>query len=173
MEARAPGGVLTAASLPCNHIINNRMTPSGQIDEVVPVLQVAVAPVILISGVGLLLLTLTNRFGRATDRTRQLLHEMRDGSAGDRPRLANQVEVIYRRAGLIQISIVMSALSALAAAMLILTIFLSVLLKWQLAALVSLFFVCCLICLVVSLITFIMDIRLSLKALKLELNRPS
>lgn len=173
METGAQGGVLTVASLLCNYVANKRMTPSGQIDEVVPVLQVAVAPVILISGVGLLLLTLTNRFGRATDRTRQLLHEMRDGSAGDRPRLANQVEVIYRRAGLIQISIVMSALSALAAAMLILTIFLSVLLKWQLAALVSLFFVCCLICLVVSLITFIMDIRLSLKALKLELNRPS
>jgi hypothetical protein len=97
---------------------------------------------------------------------------MRDGPAADRPRLANQVEVIYRRAGLIQISIVMSALSALAAAMLILTLFVSVLLKWQLAALISLFFVCCLVFLVVSLVTFIMDIRLSLKALKLEMSRP-
>jgi hypothetical protein len=36
--------------------------------ELIPVLQVAIGPVILISGVGLLLLTLTNRFGRAVDR---------------------------------------------------------------------------------------------------------
>jgi hypothetical protein len=34
----------------------------------IPVLQVAIGPVILISGVGLLLLTLTNRYGRTIDR---------------------------------------------------------------------------------------------------------
>ena len=35
-------------------------------------LQVAIGPVILISGVGLLLLTMTNRLGRAIDRARQM-----------------------------------------------------------------------------------------------------
>jgi hypothetical protein len=74
------------------------------------VLQVAIAPVILISGVGLLLLSLTNRFGRAVDRTRQIHHEMCAAPVADRLRLANQVEVIYRRARLIQFSIVMGAL---------------------------------------------------------------
>ena len=150
-------------------IIACRMIEPGQ---VVPVLQVAVAPVILISGVGLLLLTLTNRFGRATDRTRQILHEMRDGPSADRPRLANQVEVIYQRARLIQISIVMSDLSALSAAMLILTLFVNALMGWQLSVIISLFFIGCLVFLIGSLVAFIMDIRLSLKALKLELDRP-
>ena len=40
--------------------------------EIIPVLQVSIGPVILISGVGLLLLTMTNRLGRAIDRARQL-----------------------------------------------------------------------------------------------------
>jgi hypothetical protein len=145
--------------------------PSTPLTELIPVLQVAIAPVILISGVGLLLLSLTNRFGRAVDRTRQIHHEMLRAADADRPRLANQVEVIYRRARLIQFSIVMCALSALSAAMLILTLFVTALWKLELGALITLFFVCCLGSLVVSLVTFIMDIRLSLNALKVELAR--
>ena len=40
--------------------------------RLVPILQVAIGPAILISGVGLLLLTMTNRFGRIIHRARQL-----------------------------------------------------------------------------------------------------
>ena len=40
--------------------------------ELIPILQSAVGPVILISGVGLLLLSMTNRFGRVVDRARIL-----------------------------------------------------------------------------------------------------
>ena len=43
--------------------------------ELVPILQLAIGPVILISGVGMLLLTFTNRFGRVVDRTRGLAVE--------------------------------------------------------------------------------------------------
>jgi hypothetical protein len=147
--------------------------PTTRFNELVPVLQVSVAPVILISGVGLLLLSLTNRFGRAADRTRQLLREMRETGAADRLRLAHQVEVMYRRTRLIQFSIVMGALSALFAALLILTLFLTALMKWESSIAISLIFICCLVSLLVSLVIFIVDIHLSIKALKLELDRSS
>jgi len=147
--------------------------PTTPLTEIVPVLQVAIAPVILISGVGLLLLSLTNRFGRAVDRTRQIHQQMREAAEADRLRLANQVEVIYRRARLIQYAIVLGTLSALFAAMLILTLFFTALMGWQSTVLIGLFFVGCLLTLVMSLIVFIMDIRLSLIALKLELARPA
>ncbi len=52
--------------------------PATPLNEIVPVLQVAIGPVILISGVGLLLLTMTNRLGRAIDRARQLKAELRN-----------------------------------------------------------------------------------------------
>jgi hypothetical protein len=146
--------------------------PSTPLKELIPVLQIAIAPVILISGVGLLLLTLTNRFGRATDRTRQILREMREAGATERQRLADQAKILCRRARLIQISIVMGALSALFAAVLILALFLAASLKWESSILISLFFIACLVSLLLSLVTFIMDIRLSLQALKLEIDRP-
>lgn len=40
------------------------------VTELIPVLQTAISPMILISGLELLLLTMTNRLGRAIDRAR-------------------------------------------------------------------------------------------------------
>lgn len=145
---------------------------STRLSALIPVLQVAVAPVILISGVGLLLLSLTNRFGRAVDRARHLRRELRAGSATDRRHLTDQVGNLYRRARLIQASIVLATASVLFAALLIVTLFVEALLKWESAFGITLLFVLCLISLISALIAFILDIRLSLAALKIELERP-
>ena len=142
--------------------------PSTKLNELIPVLQVSVGPVILISGIGLLLLSLTNRFGRAVDRSRQLLREMRDSGADDLQRLTGQVAVLYRRARLIQMAIILAAVSVLFAAVLIITLFFTALMKMELAVPISLLFICCLAALIASLIAFIADIHLSLRALKLE-----
>src|SRR5438477_3631040 len=106
--------------------------PTTHLSELVPVLQTAVGPVILISGVGLLLLSLTNRFGRAVDRARQLLREMRGSTGNDRQRLAGQVENLYQRARLIQTAIISGTVSVLFAAVLIITLFFTALMKLEL-----------------------------------------
>jgi hypothetical protein len=143
--------------------------PTTQLSQLIPVLQTAIGPVILISGVGLLLLSLTNRFGRAVDRTRQMLREMRAAAGDDKKRFAGQVENLYQRARLIQRAIIFATVSLLFAAVLIITLFVTALMKMESALLISLLFICCLASLILSLIAFIMDIRLSLQALKLEL----
>jgi CBS domain containing-hemolysin-like protein len=145
--------------------------PATQISQLIPVLQTAIGPVILISGVGLLLLSLTNRFGRAVDRARQLLREMRVVSGDERKRLASQIENLYQRAALIQLAIIYGAVSVLFVAVLIITLFIGALLKIELAIFIVALFIGCLLSLVISLIAFIMDVRLSLKALKMELGR--
>jgi hypothetical protein len=137
--------------------------------ELIPVLQVAIGPVILISGVGLLLLTLTNRFGRAVDRARVLVREMRTQSEEDQKRLAGQVEILYHRASLIRISIILAALSVLLAAVLIITLFLTALMRIESTLLIILLFISCMIALIFSLAAFIREIQLSLQALKLDL----
>ena len=145
--------------------------PTTQLSQLIPVLQTAVGPVILISGVGLVLLSLTNRFGRAVDRTRQIVREMRGAPEDMRKRLAGQVANLYERARLIQRAIIFSTISLLFAAVLIITLFLTALMKWESALAVSLLFICCLVSLIISLIAFIMDIRLSLQALKMEMGQ--
>jgi Protein of unknown function (DUF2721) len=151
-------------------IPNNFINMPTELNELIPVLQISVSPVILISGVGLLLLSLTNRFGRAVDRSRQLMREMREAGETDRRQLTEQVKVLYRRARLIQTSIILAALSVLFAAVMVITLFFMALLKWDWALAISVLFICCLASLIASLILFLADIRLSLHALKLEFN---
>lgn len=137
--------------------------------ELIPVLQVAIGPVILISGVGLLLLTLSNRYGRTIDRARHVVRELRSGTNADRERLAGQIEILFRRARLIRLSISLAGVSVLMASVLIIGLFLTALFKVEVGLLLSLVFICGMLSLIGSLGAFIMDINLSLVALKLEL----
>src|SRR5690242_13364827 len=135
------------------------------VTDLIPVLQVAIGPVILISGVGLLLLTMTNRLGRAIDRARHLAGELGRAPAEKHAPIQAQVTIIYKRARILRLSIALAVTSALLAAVLITTLFLSALMKLDLGLLVSLIFITCMCSLVISLLLFIYDIQLSLTAL--------
>jgi hypothetical protein len=137
--------------------------------ELIPVLQVAIGPVILISGVGLVLLTLTNRFGRAIDRSRALGREVREVGQNERAGLTRQIEILYRRAKVIRLSIITAALTLLLTALLIIVLFVSAVARLEDGFAITLIFICCMASLIVSLLAFIRDIQLSLLALKLEL----
>ena len=137
----------------------------------VPTLQVAIGPVILISGVGLLLLSMTNRLGRTIDRSRDLAREYRAGTAEDRARAAGQLQILLKRARIIRAAIASASVSVLLAAFLIIALFVGALFQLDLAAfLVGGLFAACMFCLIVSLILFIIDVNLSLRALKLDLS---
>jgi multidrug efflux pump subunit AcrB len=143
--------------------------PLTSLEQIIPELRDAIGPVILISGVGLLLLTMTNRLGRAIDRARQLKAELPKRSEPERKHVLEQVAIIYRRAKLIRLSITLAAVSALLAAALIITLFVTALLQWQQGLLAGIIFIASMISLFASLVAFIFDINLSLRALKLEL----
>ena len=143
--------------------------PPTSLEQIIPELRDAIGPVILISGVGLLLLTMTNRLGRAIDRARQLKAALPKRTEAERAQVQEQVAIIYQRAKLIRMSITLAAMSALLAASLVVALFLTALLRWENAWLVSLIFIACMVSLIASLVAFIRDINLSLRALRLEL----
>jgi hypothetical protein len=152
--------------------VDNLARMSGtSLHEIVPVLQVAIGPVILISGVGLLLLTMTNRLGRAIDRARSLARELQTPAGQSREHVLAQVAIIYRRAKVLRLTIALAGISVLLAAVLIITLFFSALMKWDYGMFISVIFIVCMSSLVASLATFIYDIHLSLVALKLELQQ--
>jgi len=142
---------------------------SLSINELIPVLQTAIGPVILISGVGLLLLTMTNRLGRTIDRVRTMAAEAAVARPDSRRRIEAQLAILWRRAHLIRLAIIMASVSALCAALLIIALFLTALLNIEDAWLISALFILCMALLISSLVVFIHDINLSLNALKLEM----
>jgi hypothetical protein len=137
--------------------------------DLIPVLQTAIGPVILISGIGLLLLTMTNRLGRAIDRVRLIGSELGQSDDSARPALEAQLRILWRRARLIRTAIALAAGSALAAALLVILIFLTAILGLPIAWLIAGLFTACMLFLIASLALFIHDINQSLAALKLEL----
>jgi hypothetical protein len=134
----------------------------------IPILQTAIGPVILISGVGLLLLTMTNRLGRAIDRARILVAEYAQASHINRPPVEAQLVILYRRARSIRLAIALAAVSALTAAIMIILLFVAALWGVEPAWLIVATFIVCLTSLIASLVLFIHDINRSLAALKLE-----
>lgn len=136
--------------------------------NLIPTLQLAIGPAILISGVGLILLSMTNRFGRVIDRSRQLTHNLQAASEAEREKVVAEVSVLWLRAKIIRAGIALAVLSALLAALLIISLFIGALLMLG-ATVPSGLFVMCMICLIGALLMFFWDINLSLKALRLEM----
>lgn len=136
--------------------------------ELIPVLQMAIGPVILISGVGLLLLSMTNRFGRVVDRARALHLASHSMQQPDHSRRNAQLQILHRRADLLRRAIILALVSILLAALLIVALFFAALLRLDSGWPVLLLFIGCLAALIGSLIAFIGDINQSLLALKME-----
>jgi hypothetical protein len=137
--------------------------------QLIPVLQTAIGPMILISGIGLLLLSMTNRLGRTIDRARLLADELVGTTGTKRDKVSAQIRVLWRRARLIRLAIALSSMSSLSAAILIIVLFFTALWQVETAWLVGALFIACMLCLIGSLVVFIHDINLALAALKLEL----
>jgi uncharacterized protein DUF2721 len=141
------------------------------LQQLIPVLQIAIGPVILISGIGLLLLSMTNRFGRVIDRTRSLVQERE--LVVTKPTAEKEIKVLLKRAHILRTAIALSVVSVLLASLLIIVLFISAILQLALAGVITALFITCMLCLISALILFIADINLSLTALKLEIRDQS
>lgn len=139
------------------------------IPELIPVLQVAVGPVVLVSGVGLLMLSMTNRLGRTIDRTRVLVRELPALASPERAGVSAQLQILLKRAELLRRAIILASISVLFAAGLTIVLFLTFLLGLHDVWVIGVLFIGCMVCLIASLIVFIQDINQSLVALKLDL----
>jgi hypothetical protein len=138
--------------------------------DVLRIIQAAVAPVVLISGVGLLLLTLSARLGRIVDRTRIVAAERRTATPTQRDRLDTQISILEHRARLIRLALALSATSVGVIGVLIAVLFLGLLLGWNVTIVCTLLFVTALLCLVIAMFVFVRELFQSLTALKLSVH---
>jgi hypothetical protein len=133
------------------------------------VLQASISPVALISGVGLVLLSQTNRFSIVTDRLRKLVLT-RDEKETPDPMMTRQINILLRRARILRLAISAALLCVLLASMMVMLIFAIAALDTPAQSIVLLLFVLSLVSLIVSLLLFLCDMHLSLKAVEEMLN---
>lgn len=138
--------------------------------EIIPVLQLAIIPVILISGVGLLLLTLTNRFGRVCERVRTLAFRLQRTRDGRNTRLQSQIFPLYQRARYLRAAVTLASVSVLLDTTLVIVLFGAALFEFEVAPIISAVFMVSMLALAGSTIAFLFDLNLSLVALRLDLD---
>ena len=134
--------------------------------DIARLIQSAVAPVFLLTGVAATLGVLTNRLARIVDRARTL--EQRLAShPGSAQHLHADLGVLARRARYINVAISLCAIAALLVALVVVTLFANAFLGSQLALLIALLFVAAMLCLSAAFIAFFIEVRLATVALRI------
>ena len=142
------------------------MNPLTSFGDITRVIQLAVAPVFLLTGVGTLLAVLTNRLGRAVDRSR-IVEKLLFESTGEALAAAHEeLRLLARRTQLIYASITLAVLCALFICLLIAVAFLDAFVAANLAKVVGILFVMAMLALIGCLVVFLREIFLAVTSAK-------
>ena len=134
---------------------------SSTFTDIPHVIQLAVAPVFLLTAVCTLLMVLTNRLGRSVDRRRVLTSHLLDAEAHLAELARDELGQVERRIRLIYGAIALAVLAAIFVCLLIAMAFIDALLAADLARAVAAIFVLAMLALIVSLGIFLREIFLA------------
>ncbi len=142
-------------------MINLHLGNIGQI------IQLAIAPVFLLTGVGTNLTVLTNRLARIIDRSRALEEIVSmQGAEGLSPNMRIELDELYQRSHLINRAITLSSTCALLICLVIAALFLGDALDLHLDKVVAALFVSGVLALIGSFIYFLREIFVATKTLR-------
>jgi hypothetical protein len=135
------------------------------VTDITRIIQLAVAPVFLLTAIGTILSALNNRLGRIVDRRRVLEERMRKASAGEQPDPADvsELELLASRIRLIYHAIVMAIICGLLVCMLVASAFVGVFVALDIARLLGTLFILAMISLIGSLWMLLREVFLAVK----------
>jgi hypothetical protein len=136
-----------------------------QLGDIGHTIQLAIAPVFLLTGVGTNLLVLTNRLARIIDRSRILEDRIDVAGEPGRSQSLAEIQILYRRARLINRAITLSTTCALLICVVIAALFLGDALRLQLAAFIAMLFVLAMLALIGSFVYLLREIFVATGAL--------
>ena len=139
-----------------------QLQAARSLDEFSHVIQIAIAPVFLLTAVGTLLMVLTNRLGRAVDRRRALdLRLAAERTTEERDLVVAELAIIARRVAWIYRAIVLAVFCALFICMLIVLAFVDAFVAGNFAKGLGVLFVLAMVALIGALLTFLREIFLA------------
>lgn len=138
-------------------------------ERIAHLIQVAIAPVFLLNGLGILLNVLTGRLARVVDRVRitgNLIRQNVDATRG--PQLLRELGYLRRRLKIINAAIALVATSAFLTCCAILALFLGGLSRATLAQLTVGLFAAAVVTVIAALAVFLAEVRISGLAMATE-----
>jgi len=134
---------------------------------IVHVIQLAVAPVFLLSGVGVTLTVLTNRLARIVDRARVLEARPDHVEPELQDRLHADLAALSQRAKLVNLALTLSTSCALLVCLVIMALFVGALFDVDLSGLIAVLFVAAMAAFVGALLSFLREIFVATASLRI------
>ena len=132
-------------------------------------IQLSIAPVFLLSGIGAMLAVMTSRLGRIVDRSR-VLEECAANNAGQvTAAIANELGVLYRRSKFISLSITLCTLTALLICAVIGALFLDGVLSFAFSGVVTTLFLTATGTFFLGLLMFLREVLLATHTVRIDL----
>ena len=144
----------------------NELALEGHVTDIARVIQLAVAPVFLLTAIGTILSALNNRLGRIVDRRRVLEDRTRKLISDGAEALTEDIEelgLLAQRIRLIYHAIMFAVASGLMICLLVATAFTGVFVSLDLARFVSMLFILSMISLIGSLALLLREVFLAVK----------
>lgn len=143
------------------------MEPGTGIATVGHAIQLSVAPVFLLSGIGAMLAVMTNRLARVVDRARSAEARLAQSSGGDPDQIHAQLATYSRRAKLINRAITLCTITALLICAVVATLFMGAFLEFDASLTVAILFVTAMSSLFIGLLFFLREIFIATASLRI------
>jgi len=129
--------------------------------EIAGVIQLAIAPVFMLTALGTVINALNLRLGRAVDRRRELEERLAGMPQAELAPAQDELATIARRIRFVYLAIVFAVISALFTALLIAGAFVGAFVRTDLSYHIAGMFVCAMVALIVCLLLFLREIFLA------------
>jgi magnesium-transporting ATPase (P-type) len=143
-------------------------TYSPAISTIADAIQASLSPVFMLAGIGALLNVLAGRLSRVIDRARALerVHHEIDGQ--ERQRAVRELRLLARRMSIINLALFLVVASAVMTCLVVAMLFVAVLLKFHIGQYVAAGFILAMALLIAGLIAFIVEVRVSSRAIRIR-----
>jgi len=140
-----------------------------QIAEVGEVVRLAVAPVFLLSSVGVTLTLLAGRLARVVDRARALELGESKTHESDLDELGGRLSTLAQRSRLLGGAIALCTICALLVSMVVVALFLGALLNFRLALVIAILFIIAMLSFIGGLMLFLREVFVATRSLRIGL----
>jgi hypothetical protein len=144
------------------------------LDQTIPVstvaqlIQLSIAPVFLLAGIGAILNVLAQRLARVVDRARHLEAEFASFDEAARSRAEAELCILDRRMTVVNHAISACTASALFVCLVVAILFVADLAEFAFATAIALLFILTMLLLIIGLVLFLYEIRLAMRSLRVR-----
>ena len=142
--------------------------PTPELTHLAQIIQLAVAPVFLLAGIGAFLNVCAGRLARIVDRTRALEPRIFASRGKEHDRLIAEVRLLDRRTRIVNAAIFTTVLAALLISAVVVLLFVAFLTRYEIGTAVALMFIAAMICTALAFAIFLHETRLGTRSVRVR-----